>query len=145
VPVLFGRVAFRAGYPDVSAANLIFAAVTDMMDFTEANPQSGFHPQVSPQEGDVTFTKRRISSFSGSDLEVVLRSLGIGHLVLTGVATSGVVLSALREAADRDYDLTVLSDGCGDTDEEVHRVLMEKVFPSQATVSTINEWTSSLV
>ena len=144
IPVLFGRVAFRAGYPDVSASNQLFHGLKDMMDFTEDNPATGYHPSVAPQDGDLKFTKRRISSFAGSDLEVLLRSLEVRHLVLTGVMTSGVVLSTLREAADRDYQITVLSDGCADADPEVHRVLMEKVFPTQATVTTIGKWAADL-
>ena len=68
----------------------------------------------------------------------------VRHLVLTGVATSGVVLSTLRSAADLDYRITVLSDGCGDGDPEVHRVLTEKVFPTQATVTTVDEWVAGL-
>jgi len=62
-------------------------------------------------------------------------------MVLTGIATSGVVLSTVREASDKDYQLTVLADACGDGDEEVHRVLVEKVFPRQADVLTTDEWT----
>jgi nicotinamidase-related amidase len=85
-------------------------------------------------------TKRRVSAFTGSDLEVVLRSLGAGTLVLTGIATSGVVLSTLRQAADLDYRLVVLADACLDADPEVHRVLLEKVFPRQATVRTAAQW-----
>ena len=84
--------------------------------------------------------KRRVSAFSGSDLEVVLRSLGVSHLVLTGIATSGVVLSTTREAADKDYRITVLADCCADRDEEVHRVLTTKVFPRQADVRSVEEW-----
>jgi nicotinamidase-related amidase len=144
VPVMFGRVAFRSEYPDVSPDNQIFASVKDLMDFTEANADTDFHPKIAPQPGDLTFIKRRVSSFAGSDLELLLRSLAIRHLVLTGVATSGVVLSTLREAADRDYKITVLSDGCADTDPEVHRVLIDKVFPAQATVMTIEEWVAQL-
>jgi nicotinamidase-related amidase len=75
-----------------------------------------------------------------SDLEVVLRSCGIQHLILSGIATGGVVLSTLREAADKDYKITVLSDCCADRDEEVHRVLTTKVFPRQADVITSKEW-----
>jgi nicotinamidase-related amidase len=55
-----------------------------------------------------------------------------------------VVLSTLRQAADLDYQLTVLSDGCLDGDPEVHRVLLEKVFPRQAGVTTIADWAGSL-
>ena len=85
-----------------------------------------------------------MSAFSGGDLDVVLRARAIDSLVLTGVATSGAVLSTLREAADLDFDLTVLSDGCADPDDEVHRVLIEKIFPSQAQVMTVHEWTAQV-
>jgi len=55
-----------------------------------------------------------------------------------------VVRSTLRQAADLDYGLVVLSDGCADPDEEVQRVLIEKVFPAHADVVPIDEWTASL-
>jgi nicotinamidase-related amidase len=55
-------------------------------------------------------------------------------MVLAGIATSGVVLSTLRHAADADYRVVVVEDCCADRDPEVHRVLMEKVFARQATV-----------
>jgi nicotinamidase-related amidase len=51
-----------------------------------------------------------------------------------------VVLSTLRQAADLDYELVVLEDGCADADPEVHRILMEKVFPRQADVMTVDDW-----
>lgn len=89
-------------------------------------------------------TKRRASAFTGSDLELVLRSGGITHLVLTGIATSGVVLSTLRQAADLDYRLTVLADGCYDPDPDTHRLLTEKVFPTQAEVITVGQWTTTV-
>jgi len=54
------------------------------------------------------------------------------------------VLSTLRQAADLDYQLTVLADGCLDADPEVHRVLLKKVFPRQAAVVGIADWTASL-
>lgn len=95
---------------------------------------------MAPQEGDVTVTKRRVSAFTGSDLEVVLRAKGIQHLVLTGIATSGVVLSTLREASDKDYQLTVIEDCCADADEEVHRVLTTKVFVKQAEIFSAEQW-----
>ena len=63
----------------------------------------------------------------------------INTLILAGIATSGVVLSTVRDAADRDYRIFVLSDGCADRDDEVHAVLTQKVFPRQAWVITIAE------
>ena len=57
-------------------------------------------------------------------------------LPISGIITSGVVLSTLRHAADADYRLLVVGDCCSDRDEETHRVMLEKVFPWQATVTT---------
>ena len=85
----------------------------------------------------------RIGAFA-SDLAVVLSGLGTTDLVLAGISTSGVVLSTIRDAADRDFGLTVLHDACFDADDEVHRVLTQKVFPRQAEVVSTEEWIASL-
>jgi len=144
LPVIFVRVAFRPGYPDVSQRNHSFAAVRDRGGMTEGDPSTQVWDGVAPRPQEVVVVKRRVSAFAGSGLEVVLRSQGIDHLILTGIATSGVVLSTLREAADQDYRLTVLADACLDSDPEVHRVLTEKIFPRQAEVLTVSAWAQSL-
>lgn len=139
IPVFFIRVGFREGSPEISPNNKGFSASKER--FAEMGKQwMEFHPEVAPAAGDISITKRRVSAFTGSDLEVVLRGQQIQHIILTGIATSGVVLSTLREAADKDYQITVLSDCCADRDEEVHRVLTTKVFPGQADVLTLSEW-----
>jgi nicotinamidase-related amidase len=93
---------------------------------------------------DIVVTKKRVSALAGSDLEILLRALEVDALVLSGIATSGVVLSTVRQAADLDYRLTVLRDGCADADPEVHRVLLEKVFPRQAEVLRTDDWVNRL-
>ncbi|WCT14494.1 cysteine hydrolase family protein [Mucilaginibacter jinjuensis] len=141
IPVIYVVVGFRNGVPEVSetstksfAAGKAHFASLNMDDFMRV------HAELTPADGEVTVVKRRVSAFTGSDLEVILRAFGIKHLVLAGISTSGVVLSTLREAADKDYKLTVLSDCCADRDEEVHRVLTTKVFPGQADVLMVEEW-----
>jgi nicotinamidase-related amidase len=84
----------------------------------------------------VVVTKHRVGAFFGTDLDMILRAHDIDTLVLSGIATSGVVLSTLRHAADADYRLVVAADCCADADPEVHRVLTEKVFPRQASVTS---------
>jgi nicotinamidase-related amidase len=144
VPVVFVRIGFREGAPEVSARNPSFASTADRPDMGEDAPGTQVVPELRPEPGETTVVKRRVSAFTGSDLEVVLRARDVDHLVLTGIATSGVVLSTLREAADRDFRLTVLADACLDGDPEVHRVLTEKVFPRQAQVRTVDEWVGGL-
>ncbi len=119
VPVIFVRVAFRDGYPEISRKNKSFSSIQNRGDMRLSDASTRIHESVAPREGEPVVTKLRVSAFAGSDLEVLLRSMGIDSLVLSGIATSGVVLSTLREAADKDYRLTVLSDACLDADAEV--------------------------
>jgi nicotinamidase-related amidase len=78
--------------------------------------------------------KHRVNAFFGTDLEMILRAHDIDTLVLLGHATSGVIVSTVRYAADADYRLVVVEDGCADRDAELHTFLMQRLFPRQATV-----------
>ena len=70
-------------------------------------------PAVRPQPEDVVVVKHRVGAFSSTDLDMILRAKGVDTLVLTGLATSGVVLSTVRQGADADYRLVVVADCCG--------------------------------
>ena len=145
IPVIYVVVGFRKGIPEITAAttNKSFSAIKGA-GWPGIEEPIQVDPAVAPQAGEMIVTKRRVSAFAGSDLEIILRGHKIEHLVLAGIATSGVVLSTVREAADKDYRLTVLSDGCADLDPEVHGVLVNKVFPRQADVLTTTEWAAGL-
>ena len=93
-------------------------------------PKTPGHLPCSSLTHPLPLPSRRPSvSFGGFGL----RAHGIDTLLIMGFATSGVVLSTLRYAADADYQL-VVEDCCADHSAEVHAMLMEKIFPSQATV-----------
>lgn len=141
IPVIFVVLGFRNGFPEVSENNQIFYSFKKQLENVDMENWSTIHQDLGFEKGDIVVTKRRVSAFTGSDLEVVLRGQNIQHLTLTGISTSGIVLSTLREAADKDFKLTVISDCCLDMDEEVHNVLMKKVFPRQAEVISLSEWT----
>ena len=143
LPVIYVVVSFRPGHPEIANRG-VFAGIKAAGGFVEGSPEAQIHPDVAPQPADVIVTKKRIGAFTGSDLEVVLRGLGSEHLILLGIATSGVVLSTVRAAADLDFELTVVADCCADLDPEVHRVLTEKVFARGAAVTTADELIASL-
>lgn len=140
VTVIYVRVAFRTGAPEVHRRNRIFSHLSGGSGYEEEGAATRIHEAVAPLADEIVVTKRRVSAFAGSDLDMILRSSEIDELVLCGLSTSGVVLSTLRQAADLDYQLVVLSDGCGDRDPEVQRVLLEKIYPRQADVMTVDEW-----
>lgn len=144
MPVVYVVVGFREGYPEVSGRNASFSAISGTGNYAPGDEGAKIHPDIAPSDGDIVVTKRRVSAFAGSDLDLVLRARDVRKLVLTGIATSGVVLSTVRQAADLDFRLAVLSDGCLDADPEVHRVLTEKVFVRQAQVLTVAAWAKQM-
>jgi nicotinamidase-related amidase len=145
IPVIFVRVGFSEGYPEISPQNKSFSAAIPKYGAMIVNDEATqIHESVQPEANEPIVTKYRASAFAGSNLEVILRSQQIDTLVLSGISTSGVVLSTLREAADKDFGLKVLTDACFDPDPEVHRVLTEKVFPRQADVLSVDAWIKTL-
>ncbi|MBI2851036.1 MAG: cysteine hydrolase [Chloroflexi bacterium] len=105
----------------------------------QRTPETEIHPAVTPKTGELVLTKRGTGPFASTNLDEVLKRQGIKTLILMGISTSGCVLSTVRWAADMDYQLIVLSDCCADRDDEVQRVLMEKLFPRQAKVISSTE------
>jgi len=144
IPVVYVVISFRPGHPEVGTRNRALSAIAQAGVYVEGAPGTEIHPEVAPRPGDVVVHKRRASAFSGSDLDVVLRARGIDSLVLTGIATSAVVLYTLCQANDLDFGLTVLSDACLDLDPEVHRFLIERLFPQWADVVTVGDWVDSI-
>lgn len=144
IPVIYVVIGLRPGHPEVSTRNRGLTTAVRTSLFTEGDTGTEIHPDVAPQQGDIVVTKRRGSAFSGSDLDVVLRAGDIDSLVLTGIATSGVVLYTLCQANDLDFGLTVLANACLDTDPEVHRILTEKLFPQWADVVSVEDWLTSV-
>lgn len=142
--VAYVRVAFdEADIASMPPRNKMAAAIASFGDGIRSdNPATQIHDAVAPQPGDVVVRKTRVGWFTTTDLEAQLRERGITTLVLAGIATSGVVLSTVREAADRDFGLIVLADACGDFDASVHECLIEKVFPRQADVIDVEQFCS---
>jgi nicotinamidase-related amidase len=140
IPVIYAVIGFRNGAPEVSPNNKSLSARKAGFGAINMEYFMKVHLDIAPQEEDITVIKRRVSAFTGSDLEVILRSLNVQHLVLTGIATGGVVLATLIEATDKDYRLTVLSDCCADPEEEVHQLLLTKIFSKRAGILTVEEW-----
>jgi nicotinamidase-related amidase len=100
-------------------------------------PSTAIDGRIAPAAGDIVVRKIRVGAFSTTDLGAQLRARGIDTLLLAGISTSGVVLSTVRDAADRDYRMLVLEDGSADPDPEVHTFLMQTIFPRQCEVIAI--------
>jgi nicotinamidase-related amidase len=129
------RVAFAdEDYRAVPATNPTFAAAAASRAMHHESPETAIDERVDPQPGDIVVRKTRVGAFSTTDLQEQLRERAIDTLILAGISTSGVVLSTVRDAADRDYRILVLEDASTDPDPEVHALLTAKIFPRQGQV-----------
>jgi nicotinamidase-related amidase len=128
---------FSEGHPEIPDTESRFQRVKQNNLFVMGTPSAEFHPSIFRPEELVVY-KQRVGAFSENHLHLILRSRGIENLVFFGISTSGITLSTLRRASDLDFRCVVLKDACFDADEEVHRVLTEKIFPTQATVLTVD-------
>jgi nicotinamidase-related amidase len=141
IEVIYVVLSFRKGHPEIHPRHKTFSQIKEAGSlFTEGHEGTALHAAVAPREGEMVVHKKRVSAFAGSDLDMLLRSKNVHHLLLTGFATSGIVLSTVREGADKDYQITVLSDACADPDTEVHDFLVRKIFPASGDVMTTGEW-----
>ncbi|MBT8360275.1 MAG: cysteine hydrolase [Desulfobacterales bacterium] len=144
LPIIHVEVRSRQGPPKFKPWDITRRQHSGNEDLGEREDIFKIHPDVQPASGEPVVTKRRIGPFSTTNLFDILLDLGVEQIVLLGISTGGVVLSVVRWAADMDYEIIVLADACSDADEEVHRVLVEKVFPRQAVVMTCNEFLQKL-
>jgi nicotinamidase-related amidase len=78
-------------------------------------------PELAVRPGDYLVPKRRYSGFYGTDLDLILRELGISELILTGVCTNICVLYTAADARMRNFKVTVVKDGVASFDEQAHR------------------------
>ena len=133
------------GYVRVAFTDADFDAMPDgaPMARVKAMPRDHMHAdspgtqvdeRLAPAAGDIVVRKTRVGPFLTTDLDEQLRARGIDTLLLAGISTSGVVLSTVRDAHDRDYRLYVLADATADPLPDVHAALIEKILPRQAEV-----------
>lgn len=130
------QVGFRPGFPEISSRNALFGAIKSSEQHQRLfrEPLGAIPDTIAPQDDEIVVTKHRVSAFAGTDLAMILRANEIDTLILYGIATSGVVLSTLIEAADADYRLAVISDCCADLDAALHDCLIQRFFPTRGSV-----------
>jgi nicotinamidase-related amidase len=146
MPVIFVQVGFRPGVPELGNRNKFFAAIKSSPQHQSffQGASGAIHPSLGPEANDLVVIKHRISAFTGTDLDMLLRAKEIETLVMFGIATSGVVLSTLLEAGDADYRVIVIEDCCADLDADLHAALLKRLFPKRAEVLTADDFVKML-
>ena len=81
--------------------------------------------QIAPEVGDVEVRKQRYSGFAGTNLDMILKTLGIRYCLYTGVATNVCVETTLRDGYLLDYWPILISDACNNSGPEHNRLATE--------------------
>ena len=95
--------------------------------------------EVAPQGDEIVIPKTASGVFNATAIDYVLRNLGIRYLVLFGVLTDQCVESAVRDAADRGYLVTLIDDACASYTDERHRTSVRAMDGHYARVRTADE------
>jgi ureidoacrylate peracid hydrolase len=73
-----------------------------------------------PLPGDIQLDKNRYGSFTGTNLDLILRNKGIANIILSGGATNVCVESTAREGFMLDYNVVLVDDACATITRELH-------------------------
>jgi ureidoacrylate peracid hydrolase len=76
--------------------------------------------EIAPAEDEMVFRKTSSNVFISTNIDYVLRNLGVRSLIIAGIMTDQCVESAVRDACDLGYLVTVVIDACTTTSAERH-------------------------
>lgn len=105
----------------------------------EGTPESEVHEDIAPLPKEKVVLKHRYSSFYNTDLEIVLRGLGIEDVVISGIMTNMCCETTAREAFMRDLRVFFLADATGTVSEEMHYASLLNLAYGFAFVTTADK------
>mgnify|MGYP001579318759 CR=1 FL=1 len=137
-PVVHVKVGFSPSYAEHPSDSPLFGKARELKAITLGTWGTEFAGQVGPAADERVIVKHRVNAFHATALDLILRTRNIRELYIAGVATDLAVESAARDAHDRDYRVTILSDCCAAANDEDHARSLT-VLKKMARVITLNE------
>jgi biuret amidohydrolase len=119
---------------------LMAAARADERYLRQGDPSAELIPQIGPQPGDLVSERHHgVSPFTGTDLDALLRSLGIHNVVITGVSLNVGVTGAVIEAVNLGYRVIVPTDAVVGLPVEHGAKVLRHALAYIAELTTVDE------
>jgi len=100
--------------------------------------------ELKPIEGEYLICKKRWSAFFQTELDNLLKRLGVDQVVVTGVQTPNCIRGTVWDANSLDYEVIVLTDGTGASSPEVHEANLNDMKNIGIKLMTVEEFIKSL-
>lgn len=136
VPVIFTQVRYAPGGVD---GGYFFKKAKVLALFEEGNALGDFDDRLKPQANDIVVTKQYASAFFGTSLGATLNAMDVDTCLLGGFSTSGCVRATSLDALQNGFRPMVVTDACGDRDEEVHNANLFDLGQKYADLKNLDQ------
>jgi nicotinamidase-related amidase len=148
MPVIYTAHVFRVGGCDMGLLAHV-PSIARGEALAVGSPGVAIFPAIAPRDDEIVVAKHRFSAFQGTDLEIILRGLGVKTVVITGVTTENCCHATARDAFFRDFQVVFLADATATSDypdlgygsmsaDEVHRATLIILAAGTADVISTN-------
>ena len=121
IPIIHVKVGFSSDYKELPINSPLFGKAKEFEALKLGTWATEFHEKVDIKKNDIVIIKHRVSAFYQTQLEEILIANNIDSILIAGVATDLAVASTVREAHDRDYNITIIADCCAAANDEDHK------------------------
>ena len=118
------RVGFSEDYIEQPKSSPLFGKAHEFQALKLNSWATEFHEQIDVNENDIILTKHRVNAFYATPLDLILKNNKIESILVAGVATDLAVSNFVRDAHDRDYNVTILADCCAAANNEDHETAL---------------------
>jgi nicotinamidase-related amidase len=155
MPVVHAAHVHRPGGADMGIHRELYPPVAAGEALVDGERGAEIHPELAPLPGEPVIKKHRYNSFYATDLEIILRGLGVETVVLTGMTTECCVLGTARGALERGFRSVVIADACASCDypdlgagsmsaAEMHLAALRVMSLTSSQLVSTDEFLSSL-
>ncbi|MFN4147765.1 MAG: cysteine hydrolase family protein [Runella sp.] len=142
VTIIHAPISFMEGYYEITSHPYgILKGVVDNKAFVKGEWGAKIADPLAPQPGDIVIEgKRGLDTFASTNLDFILRSKGIDHIVISGFLTNCCVESTMRTGYEKGFNVYTLTDCTAATSLEEHEAAIKYTYPMFSRPMTHGEF-----